>query len=203
MSNRFRECLQCGDPIEGRPNKKFCSEICKGRYFRENNPEAETSTTDPELKQSVELIMHKSPISEDEIDESEDELDNELTEQIEREEAEKKARMDKLRAANLHEQFCDLVQEFLEIEGKVLTARPAARFQNAADKLTAAYREHPYLKLPENLVRNRLKALYDIHDIIQEVGQEIADKNAFQAKESSFEITNKWRKLLRKLLIAD
>jgi len=69
--------------------------------------------------------------------------------------------------------------------------------------LTAAYQAHPYIKLPENQVNGRLKALYGVQDVLQEVIQEIESKVLWQSKEGDFEITKKWRKALRELLIPD
>lgn len=195
MHNSYRKCLQCKAPIEGRPNKKFCSDLCKGQHFRENNTLKDDSRS-LVSQQAVKLSAAKYSETEN------SELDWDQQEE-ERQKQEEKVRAAEEQATRLHEQFCDLVNEFLQIEGKSLTERHVDRFLRQTERLTAIYRQHPHLKTPNTLVRNRLEELYAIHDIVQEVAQEIANKSMWQSKESSFEITKKWRKLLRVLLIAD
>ena len=107
------------------------------------------------------------------------------------------------RAARLHEQFCNVVRDFLEAEGKILEARHTNRLIQKAADLAADYLTHPYIKLPDNLVSARLKALYGVQDILQEVAGEIIGKMMWQSKSSDFELTKKWRKSLRELLIPD
>lgn len=36
MQYQERECLQCGNLFEGRANKKFCSDICRSQFHRDN-----------------------------------------------------------------------------------------------------------------------------------------------------------------------
>lgn len=38
-----RLCLQCGDPVSGRIDKKFCSESCRSSYHYYHNQEKEES----------------------------------------------------------------------------------------------------------------------------------------------------------------
>lgn len=33
----MKNCLECGDPLEGRIDKKFCSVYCKSAYHHKNN----------------------------------------------------------------------------------------------------------------------------------------------------------------------
>ncbi|MGY2132296.1 hypothetical protein ACW9KT_08705 [Hymenobacter sp. HD11105] len=213
----YRECLQCGGIIEGRPNKKFCSDTCKGRHFRDNNPPSEADSSpsisphpiDPNSSHYYKATESKESIN-DLVASTLKRMKWEDEERKEREGAERKVKADKeqvtkLReqATQLHQQFCDIVQEFLDAEGTVLKARPVSTFLEKLNDFISLYREHPYLKMPGNSMPSRLKELYAIQDIIGEVEQEIADLNAFHAKEGSFEITKKSRKLLRELLIAD
>lgn len=198
MHNEPRNCPQCGDVFEGRPNKIFCGKPCKGRHFRENNtlaPQIEsiTATTVHSVKASV-SSHHPVYISQRGRDDEE---------QWDKEEAEERRVAELKQAAKLHEQFCGVVRDFLEAEGKALQVRPTKRLLQKVSDLTAAYQAHPHIKLPENQVNGRLKALYGIQDVLQEVIQEIESKVLWQSKESDFEITKKWRKALRELLIPD
>jgi hypothetical protein len=33
----IKSCLECGDPIKGRADKKFCSDACRGSFNNRNN----------------------------------------------------------------------------------------------------------------------------------------------------------------------
>ena len=198
MSNETRNCPQCGEAYEGRPNKKFCGDTCKGRHFRENNPlvfqiDSPAATPVPAVNLRV-SSYHPDYAWQTRRDE-----DN----QYEKEEAEERRLAEREHAAKLHEQFCGIVRDFLEAEGKALQPRPTKRHLQKVADLTAAYLAHPFIKLPENQVNGRLRALYGMQDILQGVIQEIESKVLWQTKESDFEITKKWRKTLRELLIPD
>lgn len=198
MYSEDRSCPQCGEVIEGRPNKKFCSEVCKGRHFRENNSPAfqvDSPVATPTHSTTPGVSSHRSAYP--------PQSDRDEDERWEKEEAEVSVLAERKHAAELHEQFCGVVRDFLEAEGKALVARQVSRFLQKVANLTTAYLTHPHIKRLGNLVSNRLKALYDVHDILQEVSQEIESKVLWQSKESSFEITKKWRRALRELLIPD
>lgn len=121
----------------------------------------------------------------------------------EQDEAEERARTDQEQASTLHARFCALVRDVQQSAGKTLTARRLKSLRNDVDGLSTAYTAHPYLKLPQSQDRNRLKALYTLHDTLQEALDEIANKNMFQSRESAYEISKKWRKQLRELLVED
>ena len=198
MYNEIRSCPQCGEAIEGRPNKKFCGDACKGRHFRESNslPFQMDSPTDTRVSAVSPSVSSYHP---DDTWHTQDDEDDEW----EKAEAEKRRLVEREHTAKLHEQFCGVVRDFLEVEGKTLLARQTNRLLQKVSALTAAYQVHPHIKLPGNQVNGRLKALYGIQDILQEVIQEIESKVLWQSKESDFEITKKWRKALRELLIPD
>jgi hypothetical protein len=208
MSDSNRECPQCREPIEGRPNKKFCSDTCKGRYFRENGPSSENSNSSHIYEQSVQSSYTSCPQAhylsgeiKDQVETTYQKIYRENQERRDREEIERKTQQDKVESIKLHERFCAVIREFLQAEGKQLAAKPVSIFSEQVEKLTEAYRNHPYLKLPGNLVRSRLQQLYHVHDLIQEVTEEI--EQAGRHGSGRFEIKNKWRLLLRDLLIAD
>ncbi|OON68126.1 hypothetical protein B0919_15875 [Hymenobacter sp. CRA2] len=71
------------------------------------------------------------------------------------------------------------------------------------EQLARDYNRHPYLKEPGNSAKSRLKALYDILDVLAEVCQEVSSKLLWQAEEGHYELKDKWRNKLRDLLIAD
>lgn len=204
MSNRIRTCPQCGEPIEGRPNKKYCNETCKGQYFRENAIPVESFTAKVMLHQSEEEV----PIEEeDEQEEANDDLPTivENTWQRLNREAETKRKVQEHQqtATELHEQFCQIVKEFLTAEGQQLAGKNVSEFLDRLDELTDLYRQHPYLKQANSSAQRRLNELYSIQDTLQEITQGIARKALWKSKLGSYELTSKWRKQLRNLLIAD
>jgi len=57
MKNRF--CLLCGDPLNGRIDKKFCNEACRSTYHYYQNQEKEESifkTIDKQLKTNRRIL---------------------------------------------------------------------------------------------------------------------------------------------------
>ena len=192
MSRHSRKCTDCGAPVEGRPNKIFCNSVCKGRHFRS------TTYTEP-MNEDIESrgIMQPEPfrqLSATKFMEEDDE---------EQEEAADKARQYQQQASNLHIQFVALVREVLESAGTTLNARRLRSLLSDAARLSAAYATHPYIKASHTQVKPRLKALYAINDIFQEMAEEIGNKMRGERQEGIFEISKKWRKHLRELLIED
>ena len=121
----------------------------------------------------------------------------------EQEEAADKARQYQQQASNLHIQFVALVREVLESAGTTLNARRIRSLRSDAAQLSAAYAAHPYIKAPHTQTKYRLKALYAINDTLQETAEEIDNKMSWQRQEGIVEISKKWRKHLRELLIED
>ena len=191
MSIPTRICPNCGEAVEGRPNKIYCDKVCKGQHNRSIN--AEDNSESISSSESLERApMHHYPANNLIIMRDEHQ-----------EEAEEKARTDQQLANTLHLRFCAFVRETLESAGKTLTARRIKNLLNDAARLSTAYAAHPYIKVPHTQVGDRLKALYDMHDTLQEAADEIANKMMWQNKETDFEIPKKWRKHLRELLIED
>ena len=54
MVNEQRTCLECGTPIKGRADKKFCSDTCRNAY---NNREARDTTN---LVRNTNRILSKN-----------------------------------------------------------------------------------------------------------------------------------------------
>ena len=192
MLNNSRKCPDCGAAVEGRPNKIFCNGVCKGCHFRNTNLDELPSeaTASSALLQTLPLSQSPAPTFVPEWDE-------------EQEETVEKVRADQEKAAALHGRFDALVREMLESVGKTLTARRIKNLLSDAARLSTVYVAHPYIKVPHTQVGDRLEAIYDIHDILQEATDEIAGKMMWQSKETSFELPKKWRKHLRELLIED
>ena len=192
MSNNLRKCPDCGATVEGRPNKIFCNDVCKGRHFRST---AITESTD-EAPEPTRVMPSESfrQLSTTKFVEEGDE---------EQEEAAEKARQYQEQASTLHIQFGTLVREVLEYAGKTLTARRIRSLRGDAALLSAAYAAHPHIKASHTQVKHRLKALYAINDTLQEAADDIDNKMSWQRQEGAFEISKKWRKHLRELLISD
>lgn len=199
MDKPIRTCPQCGDLVEGRPNKKYCSEACKGLYFREN------ATSEGLALMSKPDSRHDefAPVEYEDEEQEEEKESLDLETYWQKREREEKAQKDRRAATELHDQFCQVVKEFLAVEGRQLAEKPVSKFLDQVDELSNAYRQHPHLKQPTSLVPKRLKELYNLQDTLREVLQEIGRRNLLQRKTESYELTSKWRKQLRSLLIAD
>lgn len=187
MSTNLRTCPDCGAAVEGRPNKIFCNGVCKGRHFRnpsftEHASEAPESAELPQTPPLYHYSTTKLAVEQDEI----------------HDEAAERAHADQQQASALHAQFGALVREMLEFAGVTITARRVRNLLSDAARLSAAYAAHPYRKVLHRQVRDRLKALYDMHDILRE-----AAEGVFGNRTTSFEVDKQWRKQLRKLLIED
>ena len=199
MNKPIRTCPQCGDLVEGRPNKKYCSEACKGLYFRENATSEDLALISKPDSRHEEF----APIEYEDEEQEEEKEPLDLETYWDKREREDKAQKDHRAATELHEQFCQVVKDFLAVEGQQLAEKPVSEFLGQVDELSNAYRQHPYLKQATSLVPRRLKELYNLQDTLREVLQEIGRKSLLQRKTDSYELTSKWRKQLRSLLIAD
>jgi endogenous inhibitor of DNA gyrase (YacG/DUF329 family) len=194
MNKPIRTCPQCGNLVEGRPNKKYCSEACKGLHFRENaGSEGLALIPKPDSRYDEFSLV--------EYEEEEQEQEEETYWQ--KRAREEKAQKDQRAATDLHEQFCQVMNQFLAAEGQQLAEKSVVGFLDQVDELTNAYRQHPYLKQSTGLVPQRLKELYKAQDILRDVLREIGSRSRWQSKLESYELTSKERKQLRKSLIAD
>ncbi len=60
-TKKEKVCLGCGDPVEGRRDRLFCSVSCKSAYHYERNKEKEATfytTVDIQLKRNHRLLKH-------------------------------------------------------------------------------------------------------------------------------------------------
>ena len=187
MSTNSRICPDCGAAVEGRPNKIFCNGVCKGRHFRNL---ASTEHTDEDPK-SAELPQAPSPhyYPTNKVAVEQDEIHDEAAEGVQ---------ADQQQASALHAQFGTLVREMLEFAGSTVNARRIRNLLSEAARLSVSYAAHPYRKLYPRQIKDRLKALYDMHDTFRE-----AADGVWGSRTTSFEVEKQWRKQLRKLLIED
>ena len=187
MSKNLRKCPACGATVEGRPNKIFCNGVCKGRHFRETaaaEPQSEVPDS-PEHIQAAYVPQPPAPtFAADWAG---------LT----------KASLDKVQASALHGRFCALVREMLESAGKLLTDRHLQNMLKEAVSLSAAYAAHPYIKASHTRAGDRLSALYDMQDTLQDAANEVANKEEGEGEETDLYMPKKWRNQLRELLIED
>lgn len=59
----MNNCLECGNllsHVEGRKKKMFCNQVCKGKYWRKNNPPKKENKT---VKMIEEILMSEKGIS--------------------------------------------------------------------------------------------------------------------------------------------
>lgn len=187
MSTNSRTCPDCGAAVEGRPNKIFCNGVCKGRHFRnlastEHTDEAPESAESPQTLPLHHYSTTKFAVEQDEV----------------HDEAAERAHADQQLASALHAQFGTLVRAMLDFAGLRVTGQRVRGLLSDAARLSIAYAAHPYRKGTHRQVRDRLKALYEMHDALQEAAVGVWGKRT-----TSFEVDKYWRKQLRKLLTED
>ncbi|MCC3158652.1 hypothetical protein LJ737_15500 [Hymenobacter sp. 15J16-1T3B] len=202
MKHLGRVCPYCGEPVEGRPNKIFCSDYCKGRHFREVGPatvsESPSNRWEPNPISDHQPVQPSSPIPAA----KEDYWQRTVREEQERKQKQK-ADAERALSESLHNQFSDVVRDFLDAEGKLISLPAIEPFLVEVQELCKAYCLHPYLKQSDNQAKRRLKELYSIEDTLLDLVQHISEKSIWQSKHERYFLTDKKRKALRELLIAD
>ena len=56
---KVHQCLKCGEPFSGRPDKKFCSESCRSSYHYYHSQEKQDSLykiIDKQLKTNIRIL---------------------------------------------------------------------------------------------------------------------------------------------------
>ena len=111
-----RECLNCGDPIEGRADKQFCNSACKARYNREQHETALATVSLVRPATSLPLTQRQT----DPIEPNEDDEENDSLEAYEQEQLEVRNRQ---KAQQLHNLHTRIVGQFLKQEGETFTKK--------------------------------------------------------------------------------
>ena len=174
MRYKEQNCSQCGEHMEGRANKKFCSAACRAQHFRDNQAEPSnwTEPIKPSLSgyQPVEVqqapSMPTRPISVPTDDEDEDE-DNSLhglqTRVAKVFEAKREADANR----KLDEQYVQFVNECLQADGDAFNDDDDDELQtwlDEIDELIIAYRGHTGLPQPDSRTHARLEDLHWLRD---------------------------------------
>lgn len=189
MSKNLRKCPACGATVEGRPNKIFCNGVCKGRHFRDTalaEPQSEVPDSPVHIQAAYVPQPPAPTFAADWAGLTKSSLDN-------------------AQASALHGRFCALVREILESAGKLLTDGHIQKMLMEAISLSTAYAAHPYIKASHTRAGDRLSALYDMQDTLQDAANEIANKeeDEDEDEETDLDMPKKWRNQLRELLIED
>ena len=190
-----QNCSQCGELMEGRANKKFCSAACRAQYFRDNQtePSIGAEPMKPSLsghqpvgvQQARFLPTSPKPVPRDDEDEDEDEgytlqgLDKRITRIFDaRRQADSNRKLD--------EQYIQFVNECLIADGDAFNDEDDDELQtwlDDADELIIAYRTHTGLQQSDNRAHARLEDLHWLRDKFRRMlttwqKQEISRRNA-------------------------
>lgn len=188
MSINSRTCPECGAAVEGRPNKIFCDGACKGRFFRRTTP---IEHPDEAPKSAVLL---PAPVSSNYYVTSGAEVPNVMPNEVS-----EGVLADQRQASVLHAQFVALVRQVLDSAGRNVTGRRLRSLASDADRLSEAYERHPHRKGPHKVqLKDRLQALYDLHDFLKE-----NTEGVYGSEKVFFELKKKAVRQLRELLTED
>ena len=213
MQYQERECLQCGNLFEGRANKKFCSDICRSQFHRDNggvddtNNEEFDDEEEPEnddswrdnTNSSDESRLHGTRIVSYGQKESPASFHNieaerlkkyairiQLRKQAEAEEAEEEAleaarkavREEAKQIKSLHALYSALITRCIKSDGQELNKRELRTWVNELDSATEEYMSHPGLRQPDDKAHKRLKDLYWLQDMFNDLLSELMEQQA-------------------------
>lgn len=188
MSTNSRTCPECGAAVEGRPNKMFCDGACKGRFFRRTTS-VEHEDESPESAELLPIPASRNYCVANGVARP-DVVLNEVDERV---------LADQQQASALHAQFVALVRQVLDSAGRNSTGQRLRSLANDANRLSEAYERHPHRKGPhKEQLKERLQALYDLHDFLKENAEGVLG-----SQKTFFELKKKGVRQLRELLSED
>jgi predicted nucleic acid-binding Zn ribbon protein len=153
-----RTCLWCPTPIQGRADKKFCSNACKANYSRT------TSSTVPLASTSCDALTTAVPLVVPQTEQQEEighwQLRCERAEELLRESHQ---------SFLLHQAYADTVSWFLRFEGCINTITALSNsIQIAADNIQL-YQQHPSLRVPGHITHFRFADFVFAHERMRQV----------------------------------
>ena len=213
MSSSINVCLQCGEAFEGRANKKFCSEAHKNQYHYDNREAVRPIPVMAPLTASIRVasapiakpklsITQRAPLREEAPELYAYQPDEDwLARQEEEEEAEERAEQAKV----LHKSYSTLIVKCLKANGTEQEEDDLETWIDEFDEVSEAYRAHPALRQPPNLVHERLEDLYWLRDKFQSLQDEFIKHASLWFSDEEpiyFELSPKRRDRLRKHLLS-
>ena len=209
MRNTNRNCIQCEGPIEGRANKKFCSNACRAQHFRDNPTEMADTTTQVKLP-----ILHKSTLqpnlpfigkaslmslADEEDDDTEDDYVRRARERKEKEAIEAGIKLDV--------RYKKMINECLKADGTYFNDDDDDELQtwlDEIDELIANYHCHPGLHLSSSYTHQCLEDLYWMRDKFNRLLVKWVEQPSswrYGVEPVYFEMSAKRKKLLRAHLL--
>ena len=170
MRDTERNCSQCGELMEGRANKKFCSAACRAQHFRDGQAEPDnwTEPMDPtpsgyqpvEVQRVPPLPTQPRPAPMDDEDNSLQGLQKRIAKAVfANQEADANRKLD--------EQYTELVNECLQADGNAFNDEyddELLTWLDGIDVLIIAYRTHTGLLQSDNRAHERLEDLHWMRD---------------------------------------
>ncbi|WP_022822077.1 hypothetical protein [Hymenobacter norwichensis] len=213
MRNINQNCIQCEEPMQGRANKKFCSNACRAQHFRDNPIETAAVITqvqpstfrNPPVQYASPPIEHARvmPLAEEE-DDDEDDADDRIRAKIAQK---RKAEEDVELSKKLDGRYSKLVDECLKADGTNFNDDDDDELQawlDEIDDLIVDYRSHPGIDLSAGYARERLDDLHWLRDKFNRLLGEWVDQPTswrHNIQPVYFEMSTKRKKLLRAHLL--
>lgn len=211
----MRTCPQCGDLVEGRADKVFCSASCKSRHFREN-PSSDELTPAPAIAGLATAPRPAAPrghqVEELENDEKFD-FHGQLAQGIagimdERKQAERaeEARTVQRQAAKLDKLYEKCARRLLDAHGQVLTENELRDFVQEMDEAYDDYREHPHIEERGHAAGVRMLIFGSMRNYLAELLQELEAMPArglfggLKNREIGVDLAKKYRRQVRESL---
>ncbi|TVT37858.1 hypothetical protein FNT36_22120 [Hymenobacter setariae] len=183
------QCIQCGEQMEGRANKKFCSAACRAQHFRDNqdsannyNDSVQPSTPDieqPGLPGTPAFlnVQQTQPYAEVVQCQSQQyQTPQYQSRQYQSEVAtgnwdwavqfmqEQDANREREKIADMHRLYSNLVVKCLKVDGTTLDDNNIQTWINELDYVSSRYRTNPALSQAGNQAHERLEDLYWLID---------------------------------------
>lgn len=203
-------CAYCGEPVQGRADKRYCDNICKSRDFREREKAHTTvviNNVPPTVEASTSQPLHHSPQRDAAVDERTSDtpakpvrpIEKSLQQQVDESFA---VHHERYHCNNLHRDYSTTIRTFLEGLGQPLSLARLESMKRHADQLVENYRTHPGIKRGEELFLRRLDDLYLVQDALGEAVAVARQQPFWATKAAGYEVPDKKRRKMRERLIA-
>jgi endogenous inhibitor of DNA gyrase (YacG/DUF329 family) len=193
----LKSCPQCGQAVQGRSHKVFCSDACRAQSFRNQyaqlaaaEEEEEAAYLDEEEEMAyldeeddapspapvavtpAALVPAQAPQWERPLHEMIAHAVNQSLQQEAALEAQRQRQA-------LHTRYAHWVQTWLELDAEPLRVRAVRQHLQEAQALSASYQRHDLLNQPAHPAQQRLQLLDKVSDELRTLQRELAEPAPF------------------------
>lgn len=212
MSYQERECPQCGEPVEGRANKIFCSAACRAQNFRDTQDE--TANGNQAMKPNeVAVLPSVQNWAPEQAAPAPDGnhaavlnwlAENQRSETIRQE----NMKLQRIAAVceSLHSKYSSAITGCLKAEGSMLDKWALENRIGELEQLSTVYRTHPKLRQSGSRNSERLDDIYWLYDTLRALLDQLKNQPGptyLAAKSILLVFTPKERARLRANLLPD